>query len=71
MYAIRSYYDADAANAKTKIENGFDLTDYDKRTMSFAKEYSKQLLAIDINIDIDARITSYNVCYTKLLRKGF
>jgi len=52
--AIRLY--ADAANAKTKIENGFDLTDYDKRTMSFAKEYSKQLLAIDINIDIDAMI---------------
>ncbi len=52
--AIRLY--ADAANAKTKIENGFDLTDYDKRTMSFAKEYSKELLAIDINIDIDAMI---------------
>ena len=52
--AIRLY--ADAANAKTKIENGFDLTDYDKRTMSFAKEYSKELLAIDINIEIDAMI---------------
>jgi len=52
--AIRLY--ADAANAKTKIENGFDLTDYDKRTMSFAKEYSEKLLAIDINIDIDSMI---------------
>ncbi len=52
--AIRLY--ADAANAKTKIENGFDLTDYDKRTMSFAKEYSEKLLAIDINIEIDAMI---------------
>lgn len=52
--AIRLY--ADAANAKTKIENGFDLTDYDKRTISFAKEYSEKLLAIDINIDIDAMI---------------
>ena len=54
--AIRLY--ADAANAKTKIENGFDLTDYDKRTMSFAKEYSEKLLAIDINIEIDAMINT-------------
>ena len=52
--AIRLY--ADAANAKTKIENGFDLTDYHKRTMSFAKEYSEKLLAIDINIEIDTMI---------------
>lgn len=52
--AIRLF--ADAANAKTKIENGFDLTDYDKRTMNFAKEYSEKLLAIDINIEIDAMI---------------
>jgi V/A-type H+-transporting ATPase subunit B len=31
--AIRLY--ADAANARTKLENGFDLTDYDKRTLDF------------------------------------
>lgn len=48
--AIRLY--ADAANAKTKLENGFDLSDYDKRTLNFAKEYAQQLLAIDINVDI-------------------
>ncbi|MBP6976709.1 MAG: V-type ATP synthase subunit B [Lentimicrobiaceae bacterium] len=48
--AIRLY--ADAANARTKLENGFDLTEYDQRTMRFAKEYSDKLLAIDINIDI-------------------
>ncbi|WP_372650418.1 V-type ATP synthase subunit B [Draconibacterium sp.] len=52
--AIRLY--ADAANAKTKIENGFDLTDYDKRTMNFAKDYANELLAIDINIEIDTMI---------------
>ncbi|MBR0223139.1 MAG: V-type ATP synthase subunit B, partial [Bacteroidales bacterium] len=46
---IRLY--ADAANAKTKIENGFDLSDYDERTLQFAKDYSEKLLAIDINID--------------------
>jgi V/A-type H+-transporting ATPase subunit B len=49
--AIRLY--ADAANAKTKQENGFDLTDYDERTLKFAKEYSVQILAVDINIDTE------------------
>ncbi|MGM0612858.1 MAG: V-type ATP synthase subunit B [Bacteroidota bacterium] len=49
--AIRLY--ADASNARTKLENGFDLTDYDKRTLDFAKEYSRELLAIDVNIEID------------------
>jgi V/A-type H+/Na+-transporting ATPase subunit B len=44
---------SDAANAKTKLENGFDLSDYDKRALSYAKEYSDKLLAIDVNIDID------------------
>ena len=47
--AVRLY--ADAANAKTKLENGFDLTDYDERTLSFAKDYSEKLLAIDVNLD--------------------
>ena len=37
--------------AKTKLENGFDLTDYDNRTLSFAKDYSSKLLAIDVNLD--------------------
>lgn len=48
--AVRLY--SDAANAKTKMENGFDLTNYDERTMAFAKDYSTQLLAIDVNIGI-------------------
>ncbi|MEA4983071.1 MAG: V-type ATP synthase subunit B [Paludibacter sp.] len=49
--AVRLF--ADAANAKTKLENGFDLTDYDDRTLSFAKDYSEKLLAIDVNIDTE------------------
>ncbi len=49
--AIRLF--ADAAQAKTKLENGFDLTDYDERTLKFGKEYSDKLLAIDVNVDID------------------
>ena len=48
--AVRLY--SDAANAKTKLENGFDLSDYDERTLGFAKEYSEKLLAIDVNIPI-------------------
>jgi V/A-type H+/Na+-transporting ATPase subunit B len=52
--AVRLY--ADAANAKTKLENGFDLTDYDERTLKFAKAYSEKLLAIDVNIDVEAML---------------
>ncbi|MDA3816486.1 MAG: V-type ATP synthase subunit B [Prolixibacteraceae bacterium] len=52
--AVRLY--ADAANARTKLENGFDLTDYDERTLDFAKEYSEQLLAIDVNLDTDTML---------------
>ncbi|MEI6386588.1 MAG: V-type ATP synthase subunit B [Spirochaetota bacterium] len=48
---IRLY--ADAANARTKLDNGFDLTDYDRRCLDFAKEYSRSLLAIDVNIEIE------------------
>ena len=47
--AIRLY--ADAANAKTKLENGFDLTDYDNRCLDFAKEYADKILAIDVDLD--------------------
>lgn len=47
--AVRLY--ADAANAKTKLENGFDLTDYDQRTLAFARDYSAHILAIDVNIN--------------------
>ena len=49
--AIRLF--ADASNAKTKLDNGFDLTDYDERTLDFAKDYSTKLLAIDVNIQVD------------------
>jgi V/A-type H+-transporting ATPase subunit B len=54
--AIRLY--ADAANARTKLENGFDLTDYDERTLHFAREYADKLLAIDVNIDTEEMLTT-------------
>ena len=48
---IRLY--ADASSAKTKKENGFDLTEYDERCLKYALDYSERLLAIDINIKVD------------------
>lgn len=48
---VRLY--ADAANAKTKLENGFDLSDYDERALKFAHDYSEKLLSIDVNMEID------------------
>ena len=39
--AIRLY--ADAANARTKMENGFDLTDYDRRTLDLRQGLFQQL----------------------------
>ena len=47
---VRLY--ADAQNAKTKLENGFDLSDYDHRCLGYAKEYATRLLSIDVNISI-------------------
>ncbi|KGN98468.1 ATP synthase subunit B [Porphyromonas gingivicanis] len=49
--AVRLF--SDAANAQTKMENGFDLTDYDNRSLAFAEDYSRELLAIDVNVDTD------------------
>ena len=54
--AVRLY--ADAANARTKLENGFDLTDYDERTLNFARAYSERLLAIDVNIHIEEMLNT-------------
>ena len=52
--AVRLF--SDAAGAQTKMENGFDLTDYDERTLRFAADYSRELLAIDVNIDIEGML---------------
>ena len=48
--SVRLY--ADAQNAKTKLENGFDLSEYDLRCLDYAKEYATRLLSIDVNISI-------------------
>lgn len=52
MNALVRLY-ADAMDAKSKKENGFDLNEYDKRCLKFAKDYSRKLLAVDVNISID------------------
>lgn len=52
--AVRLF--SDAAGAQTKMENGFDLTDYDERTLHFAADYSRELLAIDVNVDIEGML---------------
>ncbi|OHD26626.1 MAG: V-type ATP synthase subunit B [Spirochaetes bacterium GWC1_27_15] len=60
---------ADAANAKTKRDNGFDLTDYDERTIKFSGEYSNKLLAIDVNIQIDEMLETGWVLFGKYFNK--
>ena len=47
---VRLY--ADAQNAKTKMQNGFDLSDYDLRCLDYANDYARELLSIDVNITI-------------------
>lgn len=49
--SVRLY--SDARNAKTKQENGFDLSDYDQRCLKYAKAYATELLAIDVNLSLD------------------
>lgn len=53
---VRLY--ADAQNAKTKLENGFDLSDYDLRCLDYAKEYATRILSIDVNIKIDEMLNT-------------
>ena len=66
--AVRLY--ADAANAKTKLENGFDLSDYDQRCLEYAKEYSTRLLAIDVNIPIDQMLDTAWELFGKYFSKS-
>lgn len=66
--AIRLY--ADAANARTKLENGFDLTDYDRRTLEFARDYSNELLAIDVNISITQMLDTAWVLFRKYFNRS-
>ncbi|MCF0165866.1 MAG: V-type ATP synthase subunit B [Bacteroidales bacterium] len=66
--AVRLY--SDAAGAKTKLENGFDLSDYDRRCLDYAKEYSNRLLAIDVNIPIEKMLDTAWELFAKYFTKG-
>ena len=65
---VRLY--ADAANAKTKQENGFDLSDYDERALNFARDYSEKLLSIDVNIEIEHMLDIAWTLFAKYFSKG-
>ena len=60
---------SDAANAKTKMENGFDLSDYDVRTLAFARDYAEQILAIDVNIGTDEMLDTTWALFKKHFKK--
>ena len=66
--SVRLY--ADAANAKTKLENGFDLNDYDVRCLNYAKEYATRLLAIDVNISISEMLDTAWELFGKYFTKA-
>ena len=65
---VRLY--ADAQNAKTKMENGFDLSDYDLRCLDYAKEYAVRLLSIDVNIKIDEMLDTAWELFSKYFTKA-
>ena len=65
---VRLY--ADAQNAKTKLENGVDLSDYDHRCLDYAKEYATKLLSIDVNITIDEMLDTAWKLYAKYFTKA-
>jgi V/A-type H+-transporting ATPase subunit B len=66
--AVRLY--ADAANAKTKRDNGFELSDYDKRAILFSKDYSAKLLAVDVDIDSTAMLDTAWDLFAKYFDKS-
>ena len=60
---VRLY--ADAQNAKTKLENGFDLSDYDLRCLDYAKDYARRILSIKVNISIDEMLDTAWALFSK------
>ena len=74
MYAIRSYY-----GTSGKIVDDMPHRDPLYKDLVFLEKHYKGVMPLEISIDTRkkrgvmradnlARITSYNVCYTKLLR---
>lgn len=44
---------ADAVGAKVKMENGFDLNEFDRRLIHYADDYQQKVLDVALNIPID------------------
>lgn len=65
---VRLY--ADAQNAKTKLENGFDLSDYDLRCLEYAKDYAVKILSIDVNITIEEMLDTAWKLFAKHFSKA-
>ena len=61
--SVRLY--ADAQNAKTKLENGFALSDYDNRCLDYAKEYATRILSIDVNLSINEMLDTAGEIFAK------
>lgn len=66
MNALVRLY-ADASEARSKQENGFDLNDFDVRSLAFAKDYVRELLDVRLNIDSESMLNTG----WKLLAKHF
>jgi V/A-type H+-transporting ATPase subunit B len=65
---VRLY--ADAQNAKTKLENGFDLSDYDGRCLDYAKDYATEILSIDVNIGLTEMLDTCWKIFAKYFSKA-
>ena len=70
MYAIRSYYEG-VHEAQTYGEAVNLLVDNGKKRLPQIERVLKKSKINYRSIRIAPRITSYNVCYTKLLRADF
>jgi len=66
--SVRLY--SDAQNAKTKLENGFDLSDYDLRCLDYAKDYATRILAIDVNLGLDEMLDTAWELFGKYFSKA-
>ena len=66
--SVRLY--SDAQNAKTKLENGFDLSDYDMRCLEYAKDYATRLLAVDVNLGLDEMLDTAWELFAKYFSKA-
>jgi len=66
--SVRLY--ADAQNAKTKLENGFDLSDYDRRCLEYAKAYAVEILSIDVNIGLTEMLDTCWKLFAKFFSKA-